>query len=199
MEKPLKEKTAALRRQHILEAAARQFAEAGYQRTTIRDIAMAAGVADGTVYNCFANKADLLLSLLDPLHERMPAGDDVAVPAFPASPEGITALVRDRWAGLTPDVLDLLRVVLSEGLVDRAVGEALLLRVLGPAILPVEQGMAGRGTADAALAARVAVATFLGCAVLRMLGDPVLQAQAETVPDRIGAILAALFNRPEAH
>ena len=44
-------KTALLRRQHILDAATRVFAAKGFHRATIRDIAAAAGVADGSIYN----------------------------------------------------------------------------------------------------------------------------------------------------
>src|SRR5688572_6793342 len=58
----------ALRHTHILDAAARVFAARGFHRTTIRDIAQAAGVADGTIYKHFANKNALLFSLLDRLH-----------------------------------------------------------------------------------------------------------------------------------
>lgn len=195
MEKPLKQKTAALRRQHILQAAARRFAETGYQRTTIRDIATEAGVADGTIYNSFANKAELLLALLDPLQERMPDGEGGRIPTLAEGPEAIAELLRDRWAVLTPDALDLLRVVMSEGLVDRAVGEAFVARILGPAIQPLEKALIEARVQDAPLAARCAVAAFLGLAVLRMLGDPVLEAAGDDVPDRAAAIIGGLLGQ----
>lgn len=44
----------------LLQAAERIFAEKGYEHATIRDIASRAGVADGTVYQYFRNKDDLL-------------------------------------------------------------------------------------------------------------------------------------------
>src|SRR5258707_13515438 len=66
---------ATARRTQILDAATRVFASKGFNRATIRDVAQDAGVADGTIYNYFANKTDLLFGLLDRLNdtERRPA------------------------------------------------------------------------------------------------------------------------------
>src|SRR5215213_10573608 len=63
------EQVAALRRVQILDAATTVFAQRGFHRTTIRDVAKAAGVADGTIYNYFENKTALLLGILDRLNE----------------------------------------------------------------------------------------------------------------------------------
>src|SRR5262249_49537011 len=65
----------AARRTQILDAATRVFASKGFNRATIRDVAQTAGVADGTIYNYFASKTDLLFGLLDRLNdtERRPA------------------------------------------------------------------------------------------------------------------------------
>ncbi|MFB0536747.1 MAG: TetR/AcrR family transcriptional regulator [Anaerolineae bacterium] len=51
------------RRNQILDAAARLFAHKGYKGATIREIAREAGVAEGTIYNYFDSKHDLLISL----------------------------------------------------------------------------------------------------------------------------------------
>src|SRR5713101_5630828 len=66
---------ATARRTQILDAATRVFATKGFNRATIRDVSRDAGVADGTIYNYFANKTDLLFGLLDRLNdtERRPA------------------------------------------------------------------------------------------------------------------------------
>ena len=53
----------------ILRAAADLFARDGYQRTTVADVAAAAGVGNGTVIRRFGDKAGLLASLLGE-HER---------------------------------------------------------------------------------------------------------------------------------
>lgn len=51
----------------ILEAAVKTFAQTGYHRTRVADIAREAGVADGTVYIYFENKEDILVSLFQDL------------------------------------------------------------------------------------------------------------------------------------
>ncbi|HII40466.1 MAG TPA: TetR/AcrR family transcriptional regulator [Thermoplasmata archaeon] len=51
-------------RQRLLEAAAAQFAHQGFDATNIDDIAVAAGVAKGTIYNYFESKEDLFGGVL---------------------------------------------------------------------------------------------------------------------------------------
>jgi len=56
---------AQARRAQILEAAAAFFAEKGYQRATVKEIAARAGVAPGTIYLYFDGKRDLLMTIAD--------------------------------------------------------------------------------------------------------------------------------------
>jgi len=56
-----------VKRQNILEAAAGVFAEQGFLGTRVADIAVAAGVGKGTVYEYFASKEELLFAV----HERI--------------------------------------------------------------------------------------------------------------------------------
>ncbi|MGC9356414.1 MAG: TetR/AcrR family transcriptional regulator [Anaerolineae bacterium] len=55
----------ARRRQWIMDAAARVFSEKGYAQTTIREIAAQADMAEGTLYNYFSSKRDLLLAIAE--------------------------------------------------------------------------------------------------------------------------------------
>jgi TetR/AcrR family fatty acid metabolism transcriptional regulator len=59
-----------LRRQRIQRAAVRLFAEKGYAGATISEIACLAGISDGSVYECFKNKEDILLSIPEDYFER---------------------------------------------------------------------------------------------------------------------------------
>ena len=52
-------------RQRLMEAAMQEFSQKGYDGANINDISRAAGFAKGTVYNYFASKQDLMLTLLD--------------------------------------------------------------------------------------------------------------------------------------
>jgi AcrR family transcriptional regulator len=51
----------------ILSAATAIFAARGYEKATIREIAQAAGVAEGTIYNYYPGKRDLLVALVNHL------------------------------------------------------------------------------------------------------------------------------------
>ena len=189
----LKIKTNDLRRKHILAAAVEVFAERGYRGATIRDIAKTAGVADGTLYNIFANKAELLLSLIEPLAEKIP---DRSGLVLTDDPRGMALLFRERLEALDTKVLEMLRVVLSEALVDAEIRELFYTRVILVAIDPLSSAMTQlqpdfEGTIpNPDLMSRTMVATILGLAVLRMLGDSELERTWSCVPD----ILAALFS-----
>lgn len=58
------------KRKRIEKAAIEVMAKQGYDRTTVSQIARAAGVADGTIYLYFENKDDLLLKTIDEITER---------------------------------------------------------------------------------------------------------------------------------
>lgn len=60
-----KEQVAELRRTQILTGAAQIFAEKGFHKATTREIAKAAGVSEGTIYNYFNSKRDLLIAMIE--------------------------------------------------------------------------------------------------------------------------------------
>jgi len=59
----------AARREQILGAATRVFAEKGFGRATTREVAREAGVSEGTIYNYFEDKESLLMAIMDGLNE----------------------------------------------------------------------------------------------------------------------------------
>lgn len=67
--------TKAATRRKILEVARRLFAEPGYDLTTTRDIARAAGIASGTLFNYFATKEAVVACLVtEALADERPDG-----------------------------------------------------------------------------------------------------------------------------
>src|SRR5450631_4371343 len=66
---PIQELLIQARRTQILDAATRVFAEKGFHRATVKDIARTAGVADGTIYTYFPSKTEVLLGILNRLNE----------------------------------------------------------------------------------------------------------------------------------
>lgn len=59
------------RRDSILAAASRVFAQKGFEAASIAEIAQGAGVSDGLVYKYFDNKRDLLVCALTAFYERV--------------------------------------------------------------------------------------------------------------------------------
>jgi AcrR family transcriptional regulator len=62
---PLRVDRAERTRQRVLDAAAQSFASAGFSRTTVEQIAAAAGVSKANVYHHFRNKESILETLLE--------------------------------------------------------------------------------------------------------------------------------------
>src|SRR5262245_16700691 len=61
------------KRERILDAAVRVFAQEGFYNAKVSQIAQEAGVADGTIYLYFKSKDDLLISLFEDRMERINA------------------------------------------------------------------------------------------------------------------------------
>lgn len=59
-----KEQMIEARRTQILRGAAEVFAKKGFHKATTKEIAQAAQVAEGTIYNYFENKRELLLAMV---------------------------------------------------------------------------------------------------------------------------------------
>ncbi len=74
------------RRTQILQAAAKVFARKGFHRATIAEIARIAQLSEGSIYNYFRSKEELLVHIprqlvqpvLSPLLEQMPVPEDLA-------------------------------------------------------------------------------------------------------------------------
>ena len=107
----------AERSAQILDAAAQVFAAKGFERATIADVARAAGLAEGTIYNYFKNKNDLLVSLprrmIEPTIESV--GEHLAMPSSPGSfpPEQMLTLVAQKLVSTVQANAHIFRALLS--------------------------------------------------------------------------------------
>jgi len=120
------------REAQILDAATRVFASKGFRGATTKEIAAEAGVSEGTIYNYFESKHDLLIAMsqrlaLESLQQldHLPPQEDVR--AY------VTALVRDRFELLEKN-MDLIRALMPEVLVDPQLRQAYVEQVLSPAL-----------------------------------------------------------------
>jgi len=65
---------------HILEVAARLFQTQGFQKTTTRAIAKQCGIAEGTLFNYYPTKDDLLIAVFEHMAESVEPTDREALP-----------------------------------------------------------------------------------------------------------------------
>lgn len=101
------------RKTQILTAAAKVFAAKGFDRATIADIAKQAGVAEGSIYNYFKNKSDLLVSI--PRHKIEPAVQTITthLPETATSPEEALALIAQNLVTTIRENASLIRILIS--------------------------------------------------------------------------------------
>src|SRR5262245_12106322 len=129
---PIQAQLIAARRNQILDAATKVFAEKGFHRATIKDVAKAAGIADGTIYNYFDSMTALMLGLLDRLNET----EDRAMSLQQVAEGDLEAQMRSylqhRFESIEAQGLDLLQVMMSELLVDAELREQYYQQILKP-------------------------------------------------------------------
>jgi AcrR family transcriptional regulator len=86
---------------HLRVAARTEFGRRGYDATTMRDIAKAAGTSSGTVYRMFRAKDELLVSIMQTYADNVAAGWDAVVGSPSSALEQLDALM---WVNI--NVLD---------------------------------------------------------------------------------------------
>jgi AcrR family transcriptional regulator len=87
----LRERQAQLTRDEILKSARRLFAERGYSRTSVRDIAEAASVSSQTVYDSIGSKQALVVQLNDLIDAEAGIGAIAAGAARSSDPMEVAA------------------------------------------------------------------------------------------------------------
>jgi len=102
-------------RKDILDASLRLFSEHGFARTSVRDIAQAAGITDAAIYYHFASKRDLLEALFE---ERgiLPALNQLESAEITRPPREVLSAVALGAFDLMESNRDFLKVVFVEAL-----------------------------------------------------------------------------------
>lgn len=106
------------RRQEIIAAAAQIFAEKGYGNTTTKELADAADMAEGTLYNYFEGKREILLAILG---EMCVPIDALLQDAEPPKTRDDFVRVVENGIGIFVSQLDFTRTLLTEIWVDDVV------------------------------------------------------------------------------
>lgn len=185
---------AATRRTQILDAAATVFATRGYHAATIKQIALVAGIADGTIYIYFPNKTALLLGLLDRLNETdqrqidLAGGKDHDPRAF------FVAYLRKRLELLHSN-LHIMQAVLPEVLANAELRALYMQKVIEPTLAIGEEYYGSRiasgslRSQDIPLMVRTIAGTVLGLVVFAMLGDAETQQRWDDLPEVVAGLL----------
>jgi AcrR family transcriptional regulator len=199
-----REQLAEARRRQIIEAAANVFAEKGFHRTTTKEIAEAAGVSEGTIYNYFQSKEDLLLGMVNTLVTESiqsildhPPSDDPRVI--------LAAIYRDRLALLERRGA-LIHALFPQVFINEQLRHQFLSKTIQPLIRRIEEQITAKAERGLFRPVNVAVVTrammgfLLVYLVLGLAGkDPVLlnTPHDEIVEEVVSLFLDGLRVRPE--
>lgn len=203
MKDAIQEQFAAARRNQILDAAAKAFAEKGFHATTIRDIAREAGLADGTIYIYFANKHALLLGIFDRMRESILQSPDLLPAGEPDMRAVLKTFLGHPLRALSADHFALFRVILSEMMVNAELRALYQQQILEPTLRLAEQQFqhwidAGLiQPVNVGLTVRALSSLVMGLLMEAILDDATLIAQWERLPDFLtDLILNGIRNTP---
>lgn len=188
---PIQELVTTARRKQILDAATQVFAEKGFHRATIKDIAHVAGIADGTIYTYFASKDAILIAVLDRLNETTERKQQFVLSGEQDLKAFFRAYLQQRMALLWPNA-EVFRAVLPELLVNSELRKQYYEEVLAPTIAIGEQFFqiqSEQFQINIPLTVRAIAGTLLGLLILQLLGDQEIAEQWEELPE----VLTTLF------
>ena len=191
---PIQALVTAARRKQILDAATQVFAEKGFHRATIKEIARVAGIADGTIYTYFTSKTEVLLGILHRLNESAQREQDLMPQTGQDLRAFFTAYLRQRMAVVWPNA-EVFQAVLPEMLVNEELRALYYQQVLVPTFTVAErhfqaQGGAGPGgNMDGSLTVRAIAGLILGLLTLQLLGDEVIARRWEELPEALTSLL----------
>ncbi|MCB8942775.1 MAG: TetR/AcrR family transcriptional regulator [Ardenticatenaceae bacterium] len=186
-----RERRIAARKQQILDAAAHVFSQKGYERATTREIAETADLAEGTLYNYFPSKRDLLIGVAQHYAEEVIADiDNAQAETF----EGmLTQIMANRFR--RGQERRLFMLFLHEARHNEDVHEHYMQGALQRIITETEkrlQKLIETGLirpVDPVVAARTLSATIMGFAALFELGGSV----GHSSPEQLGAEVTDIF------
>ena len=193
-EDPIRRQLVEARRAQIIDAAARVFAEKGFHRATTREIASAAGVSEGTIYNYFDSKADLLIGIMARLAELEQLDVELTQALQGDVKDFMIAISRHRLARVQRGQ-ELLQAVLPEVLVDPELRQRFYRQYVLRIATLMEHYVQARielghvRPVDVPLTVRVVQGAFIGLLILRMLGDEPLQSRWDDVPEVLAALV----------
>ena len=190
---PIRAQLIEARRAQILNAAATVFAEKGFHRATTREIARVADVSEGTIYNYFDSKEDLLVGIITRLAEQQRPDEVLAQALHGDTRDFFVVMYRLRQEFIQQHGATL-QAVLSEVLINRGFSERYYREIMAPLLKLTEQYIQAqieRGQirpVNAAWAARILFAINIGLTLGFVVGDPLLLSEMEN-PEKLAETL----------
>ncbi len=184
------------RRNQILDAAAKRFAQHGFHTTTIKDIAQEAGIADGTIYNYFKNKTALLLGIFDRMRTLVEP-DETELPKLIEGdlPTFLRSFLQIPLNTLNQHDFQLFKVVISEMMVNEELRQLYYEQILEPTLMFAEvyfekwAQQHALDKLDIALTVRSISSLILGLMIQNILGDATLREKWDALPDFLTDLL----------
>ena len=189
-----RERRIAARKVQILDAAAMVFAEKGFHRATTREIAEAADVSEGTLYNYFDSKEDLLIGIMARVAELEALPEELTEALQGDVRDFFVAMFRHRM-GRIQQGQEMLQAILPEVLVNPALRERFYQQFVLRISTMLEQYVQARiemgniRPLDAPLATRAIQGMFIGLLVLRILGDEAVLSKWDDVPEVLATVV----------
>ncbi|WP_406331990.1 TetR family transcriptional regulator [Streptomyces sp. NBC_00203] len=181
-------------RDRILEAAREEFSERGYEKTSVRGIAKAAGVDSALVHHYFGTKEQVFEAAIEvAFAPALGAPDAVEEGPLDSVGERLTRFILGIWenpATRTPLLAILRSAVNNEtaaAVFRRLVATQLLRRIAGQLDAP-----------DAELRAELAAAQLVGIAMLRYVikVEPLASADPEQIVARVAPVVQGHLTAP---
>jgi AcrR family transcriptional regulator len=189
-----RERRFAARWQQILKAAARLFADKGFHRTTTREIAEAASVSEGTLYNYFKNKDDILYGILTQLVEAQSQTNQPTISVSMDASQFFTDYLNQRKKHFDKNSI-MMQALISEILSNSELREQYYSQLVEPSIhmmeslLRVRMAIGQIREIDAAQLSRVFYGLLMGLFLLKAIGDPVIDSHWDELSELTTSIV----------
>lgn len=191
---PIREQLIEARRNQILDAATKVFAKKGFHRTTTKEIARTAGISEGTIYNYFTTKSDLLIGLMTRLAEVESLNEEL-VDALQGDVRDFFITVFRHRAGRIQQGQEMLKAILPQVMVNPDLSKQFTDQFVRRISMVLEQYVQTRiemghiRPVNVPLVVRAVQSMFIGLIVLRILGDEHLLSEWDDVPEVLATLI----------
>ena len=205
--KRIKDAVTQVRQQQILKAAVEVFSKKGYYRATIKDIAHTAGVADGTIYNYFKNKQDVLLNVAVQMGEITELIDDIdEAVTHMTLPEILEMVFQNRLRALQKN-LPTVRAIFPQVMIDAELQSLFHEKLLQPGMEKAEAIFEkyidenDKVNASPRFIVRALLSVIFGMIMMELLGESVILNEAETFSKQMTTLFlqGLSCDQPEAN